>query len=211
MSFPLQFWGFVFSVMRLLMITEKVSGFRLFGGSNSALVVPWALDCRVAFLGAKNSIINLNYVIRSSDVSSFTWARTLGSSAHAGAILGDFWPADQRNLHINVKEARPLPMLCISIFIILFLVNLAVKLQFCIEQRELPFCQVKQFSFGLVSVCFHTLIFLPLGPSRVSYLGGCCRVIPNLSLCQRSHLSVLSELWLFQMPCEHSRLDAGHL
>ena len=38
-----------------------------------------------------------------SDASSFAWSCTLGPNAH-DAMIHDYWPADQRGLHINVKE-----------------------------------------------------------------------------------------------------------
>jgi len=43
----------------------------------------------------------------SSDASSFAWACTLGPNARA-AVICDYWPADQRDLHINVKETLAL-------------------------------------------------------------------------------------------------------
>lgn len=42
-----------------------------------------------------------------SDASSFALARTLGPKAY-GTMICDYWPADQRNLHINVKETLAL-------------------------------------------------------------------------------------------------------
>ena len=42
-----------------------------------------------------------------SDASSFAWACTLGPNAH-NAMIRDYWPADQRGLHINVKETLAL-------------------------------------------------------------------------------------------------------
>lgn len=42
-----------------------------------------------------------------SDASSFAWACTLGPNAH-DAMIRDYWPADQRGLHINVKETLAL-------------------------------------------------------------------------------------------------------
>ena len=42
-----------------------------------------------------------------SDASSFAWGCVLGPDTIA-AVIRDFWPVDQRDLHINVKEALAL-------------------------------------------------------------------------------------------------------
>lgn len=42
-----------------------------------------------------------------SDASSFAWACILGPNAR-GAVIRDYWPSDQCDLHINVKETLAL-------------------------------------------------------------------------------------------------------
>ena len=104
-----------------------------------------------------------------SDASSFAWPCTLGPNAH-GAMIRDYWPADQRGLHINVKEILALVNALEALSFrdswvdVLLIAKFSLGLGSLRVQSHMPFLTLLRSCFGLSQklIFISTFLFPPV-------------------------------------------------